>query len=107
PYVKEDCNFASWMRHWRPQPGPAAECRQPDALHPVGGILPPTRGAGASGASNSQSYIFFSKGFCVFCEGETTIPQALRTSSLYTRKPFSTRISGFFLFQREMVCQIR
>ncbi|MBQ6951280.1 MAG: hypothetical protein IJN44_07300, partial [Clostridia bacterium] len=34
PYVKEDCNFASWMRHWRPHHGPAAECRQPDALHP-------------------------------------------------------------------------
>ncbi len=32
--LKRRCNFASWMRHWRPHHGPAAECRQPDAKHP-------------------------------------------------------------------------
>ena len=48
----------------------------------------------------------FAKSFCVFRGGNTTIPQALRASSLYTREPFSTRISGIFLSQREIVCWI-
>ncbi|MBQ6950575.1 MAG: hypothetical protein IJN44_03670, partial [Clostridia bacterium] len=47
----------------------------PDALHPVDGILPPARGAGASGASNSQNYnLLLQMGFCVFLGGDTTIP---------------------------------
>ncbi|MBQ6951412.1 MAG: hypothetical protein IJN44_07965, partial [Clostridia bacterium] len=55
----------------------------------------------------NNAIIFLSWGFCVFREGEMTIPQALRASSLYTREPFSTRISGIFLPQRDIVCRIR
>ena len=43
--------------------------------------------ADASGASNSQSYnLILPKGLCVFLGGETTIPQVLRASSLYSEK---------------------
>ena len=41
--------------------------------------------AGASGASNSQyCNLHLSKGLCVFLGEKTTIPQALRASSLYS-----------------------
>ena len=64
--------------------------------------------ADASGASNSQyCNLLLQIGLCVFLGGKMTIPQALQASFLYTREPFSTHISGFFLFQRENVCQIR
>ncbi len=52
----------------------------------------------ASGTSNSQTYnLILLRGFCVFLGGETTIPQALRASSLYTREPFLLVSAGKYL----------
>ena len=65
----------------------------PDALHPVGGVPPPARGAGARGSSNSQSFnLLLPREFCVFLGGETAIPQALRAS------PFTQGSLSFSFF---------
>ena len=80
----------------------------PDALHPVDGILPPARVRTPVAHPTRKVTIFFcQRDFCVFLGGNTTIPQALRASFLYTREPFFSCNSGIFLFQREIVCQIR
>ena len=49
---------------------------------------------GASGTFNSQSYnLFLPRSFCVFLGGKTTIPQALRASSLFTREALVIRFA--------------
>ncbi|MBQ6950221.1 MAG: hypothetical protein IJN44_01850 [Clostridia bacterium] len=93
----------------------------PDALHPVGGILPPARGAVAVPHPDrkisdvllpmcfcvircriqlAKLQSSFAKSFCVFLGGETTIPQALRASSLYIREPFSHVPAGTCLLDK-------
>ncbi len=46
------------------------------------------RGGGRAAANSQYCNLHLPKGFCVLREGETTIPQALRASSLYTKESF-------------------
>ncbi len=73
----------------------------PGCLAPVGRHSAAGPCAGASGASNSQSYnLLLQRVFACFVEGIRQSPRPCGPA------PF-TQGSPFYLFQREIVCQIR